>query len=359
LGILQRYIWREVTVSFLSVTSVLLAILLVYQGGAVLARAAEQQYPGAVVLKLLGLGALQNVALLLPFGLLLAVVLSLGRLYSDNEMFAAQACGYSFWRSLIPILAVALPVALLTGWITLALAPQAVSRQSELRDEALRNALAVPIQAGQFRALAGGRAVVYARKVGADGALEGVFIKRSKGSIVEATVAQHARIVRSADGQTQILQLNDGERLEGAPGTNNWRVLRFREQLVPLALATKANATDSRRDQRPTKVLLAGLTRSDQAELQYRVSWPLMVLLLAVIAVPLARLKPRQGRFSRVWIAVVLFALYANLVEVATQWIERGQLAAWLGAWWVHGIVALAGGFWLFAPRLRLRRAGG
>ena len=79
--------------SFLAVTGVLLAILLVYQGGAVLARAAELQYPSSVVMRLFALGAVQNVTLLLPFGLLLAVVLAMGRLYSDNEMFAAQACG--------------------------------------------------------------------------------------------------------------------------------------------------------------------------------------------------------------------------------------------------------------------------
>ena len=83
---------------FAVVTGVLLAILLVYQGGAVLARAAELQYPSSVVLRLFALGALQNVTVLLPFALLLAVVLALGRLYSDNELFAAQACGLDFWR---------------------------------------------------------------------------------------------------------------------------------------------------------------------------------------------------------------------------------------------------------------------
>jgi len=80
----------------------------------------------------------------------------------------------------------------------------------------------------------------------------------------------------------------------------------------------------------------------DRAELQLRGSWPLMTLVLAIAALPLARLRPRQGRFSRIWQAVLLFALYANLLEVAGLWVERGRVAPAWGLWWVHGMFALA-----------------
>ena len=93
LRILDRYILREVAVTWLAVTGVLLAILLTNQIARVLERAAESQYPRGVVLELIMLGAVQNLALIVPVGLLLGIVLGLGRLYHDSEMTAAQACG--------------------------------------------------------------------------------------------------------------------------------------------------------------------------------------------------------------------------------------------------------------------------
>src|SRR5881227_856599 len=96
---LGRYVLREVVTAWLLVTGVLLVILLVNQMVGVLERAAASQYPEGVVLELIGLGALQNLSILLPVGLLLGVVLAFGRLYHDSEMAAALACGAGPARS--------------------------------------------------------------------------------------------------------------------------------------------------------------------------------------------------------------------------------------------------------------------
>jgi lipopolysaccharide export system permease protein len=342
LGILQRYIWREMVTGFAVVTGVLLAILLVYQGGAVLARAAELQYPSSVVLRLFALGALQNVTVLLPFALLLAVVLALGRLYSDNELFAAQACGLDSWRCQQVIVGVAVPVVALAALITLELAPRAAVAESALRAAALRSALSVPLQAGQFRSLGGGSTVVYARGVAPDGELQDVFIKRGHGDAVEATVARRAQLVVAPDGLSQTITLREGERLEGSPGSGSWRIVRFGYQSIPLVLPP-AKPVSVRRSELPTMQLLRSAVPGESAELHTRLSWPLMTLVVAFVALPLGRLRPRQNRFARVWLAVLLFALYANLLQVAALWLERGTTPQWLGLWWVHVlVVALA-----------------
>lgn len=350
MGVLQRYLWREMAGSFAVVTGVLVAILLVYQGGAVLARAAELQYPSSVVLRLFALGALQNVALLIPFGLLLAVVLALGRLYSDNELFAAQACGLGFWRLQAVVLATALPVMLLAGWITLQLAPRAAAGETALRAEAMRAALSVPIQAGQFRALGGAGAVVYARAVAADGEMQDVFIKRGRGDRVEATIARHARRVVAADGQSQTLILRDGERLEGQPGSGAWRIVRFAEQSIPLMVPASAPGR-IRQSEIPSARLAQSPRSADRAELHARLGWPLMTLVVALVALPVGRLRPRQGRFARVWLAVLLFAIYANVLQVGALWLERGVTPAWLGLWWVHALMALLAWLAVGLPR--------
>jgi lipopolysaccharide export system permease protein len=73
---------------------------------------------------------------------------------------------------------------------------------------------------------------------------------------------------------------------------------------------------------------------------------PLMVLVLALIAVPLSALRPREGRYARVAIAILLYFVYSNLVTAAQVWIEKGRLPPAVGTWWVHVLFA-ATGLWL------------
>jgi lipopolysaccharide export system permease protein len=182
--------------------------------------------------------------------------------------------------------------------------------------------------------------VVYARTALTNGELGDVFIKRSTEAGVETTVARRARYALSADGRSQIITLYDGERLEGQPGNARFRRLRFASQTIPIPVSvpqetvTELNARDSFE-------LLGSDLPSEQAELQGRASWALMALVMAACAVALARVQPRRGRYARVGWAILLFALYANLLQVASLWLERGRAPAAIGLWWVHLLFAL------------------
>jgi lipopolysaccharide export system permease protein len=78
-----------------------------------------------------------------------------------------------------------------------------------------------------------------------------------------------------------------------------------------------------------------------RSELQWRIALPVMCLVLALLAIPLSRLKPRQGRYDRIWIAVLIYFLYFNLISTGKAWIARGTMPAALGLWWVHVVVGL------------------
>jgi lipopolysaccharide export system permease protein len=357
LRILQRYVWRETAANFVGVTLVLFAILFIYQIGAVLARAAELQYPRGMVLELFALGAVQNVAVLLPFGLLLGIVLALGRLYHDSELTAAQSCGFGPGRLYAPVVGLVAPVTLLALWLNLGLAPAAAAREDSLRAQALRAGLALPLEAGRFRSLAGGSAVVYARSADPDGELHDVFIKRGSGGSVEVTTARRARRALAPDGETQLITLFDGERHEGVPGSAQFRIVRFEQQQLPVALPPISHRSD-RVDELPTLALWRSADARQRSELQWRLGLPVMGLILGACAVPLARLRPRQGRYARVGFAVLLFALYANLASAVRVWMERGAISPALGLWYVHALFALVGAALLLWPRQRRRQLG-
>jgi lipopolysaccharide export system permease protein len=67
--------------------------------------------------------------------------------------------------------------------------------------------------------------------------------------------------------------------------------------------------------------------------------------------VPLARLRPRQGRYARIWLGVVLYFVYFSLISAARVWIEKGVVSASLGLWWVHLLVVAVTLLVLFLPR--------
>ena len=99
---------------------------------------------------------------------------------------------------------------------------------------------------------------------------------------------------------------------------------------------------------KPTSELLQSSDLRDRAELQRRISTPLMALILMLVAVPMARVRPRQGRFGRIGIAILFYFVYSLLLRAADTWVEEGAVPEWVGPWWVHGIAA-AVGLWLLS----------
>jgi lipopolysaccharide export system permease protein len=337
--ILGRYILGEVVAAWLLVTGVLLTILLANQIAGVLKRAALGQYPQNVVLELILLGALQNLSILLPIGLLLGIVLAFGRLYHDSEMAAALACGASPVNVFMPIGILALFVTGCLAWLTLDLAPSATMRAYNLSNAALRAGQFAPIAPGKFRIFGADNAVVYAEDASPDGkTLSKVFVERSQGQLAEVAVAEHARHTTSPDGLTHILTLYEGERYEGIPGTPTFRIMHFVEHTVPIQVPAFPDVVHNL-DAQPTAKLLGSNDRVARAELEWRVAMPVMCMVLAVLAIPLSRLRPRQGRYDRIWIAVLFYFLYFNLISTGKSWIVHGVLPQTIGLWWVHVVV--------------------
>jgi lipopolysaccharide export system permease protein len=352
--ILGRYILREVATSWLVVMGVLLIILLANQVAAVLERAAASQFPHGVVLELIYLGLLQYLSFLVPIGLLLGIVLALGRLYHDSELTAALACGVRPATLYGGVIALGVVLAAGLAAITLFVAPGATAQALTLRNAAVRAGQFAPLQPGTFRAFGGGSAVVYAEKVDPDGTLHDVFVERNQGPKVEVDVARSALHTVSPDGATQAITLLDGESLEGVPGSAQFRIMHWSENFVPFRVPpAKSVVTDL--DAQPTAALLASRDPKRQAELQWRISMPLMCIVLTLLAVPLSRLRPRQGRYARVWLAAVIWLIYSNLLTAGQAWIGRGTIPAALGLWWVHAAVIALALAVIFAPRLAQR----
>jgi len=347
-GILFRHVLREVGVAFIGVALVLLALIVTNQLAFVLGRVAEGQVPGALVLELVRLSVTENASVILPISLLLGITVALGRLYHDSEMVAAQACGMGPSTVYAAAGLVTLATAALSAWLGFFAGPEGARRSFEIRSESLRTALVRGLAPGQFRSLGSG-AVLYFREQAADGRLRDVFFERratrGAGAIegtLEIVLADSARYSLAPDGSLAAVVLQDGRRYEGLPGGGAWRTMRFREQTVPVR-APEGAAPRPRADMQSFATLRASADPRYQAEYHWRIATVVITLVLGLLAIPLARLRPRQGRYARVIWGVMLYAVYANLLISGRTLIEKGTVPEWLGLWWVHALVAVLG----------------
>jgi lipopolysaccharide export system permease protein len=278
-------------------------------------------------------------------GLLLAVVLTLGRMYHDSEMAALQACGFGPSRLLAPLFCFAAVIAVGLGWLAFVQVPRADGQVQLLRQSAIKEAQFGQLDAGRFRAFSGGDAVFYAERVDQDGVLHNVFVQRETAGRIEVALSDTATYSKATSGGMHLVTLFNGRRYEGVPGQEDFRVIEFREHGIPIATPEDVRASLDP-DTKPTRQLLGSHDPSDIAQLQFRASTPLMALVLTLVAVPLSRLRPRQGRYARVGFAIVVYFIYSNLLSACKIWVEKSDLPPAIGVWWVHA-AALALGMYL------------
>lgn len=339
--ILDRYIFREITVTWLGVTAVLLLILLTNQFARVLGDVAKGKLPRDAAFDVIGLSAAQYLTVLVPIGLFLSIMLALGRLYRDSEMPAMMACRVGPSGIYRPLVFLLFPLALGVAWLSIEGAPRALMAIERIGAEARREADLASIEPGRFTAFGPDQAVVYGERVTADGEMEKVFMQRRlEDGRVEVVIADRGEQVESDDDDTRLLVLHRGRRYEGIPGTTEFRVVEFAEHGIPYQLPS-LDAPDPRPRAMPFAELIGTGDPALIAEMQWRIGIPLSTIILAILAVPLSKSSPRAGRYGRIGIGLLVFIIYLNMLSAAKAWIEQSAISPALGLWWVHGSVVL------------------
>jgi lipopolysaccharide export system permease protein len=300
--------------------------------------------------------------LILPLGLFLGILLSYGRLYLESEMTVLSATGMSqqrlVWMTMFPATLVALVVA----WLSLSLAPQGANQFQLLLNK--QDALTEfdTLEPGRFQSLRDGTRVTYTERMSDDRVnLGGVFISQknissnNKDRGISVLVAEKGRQEIRPDGNRYLI-LDNGYRYDGSPGQADYRAIKYDEYGV---LLPKPEVSDevTDRDAMPTSTLIGSEDIRMRAELQWRISLPLLVFIVTLMAVPLSRVNPRQGRFLKLLPAILLYMAYLSILIAARGALDKGKIPAAVGLWWVHGIFLTIGLGLLYWEPLRLKRA--
>lgn len=354
-----RYLAKEVFITLASLTTILLLIFMSNQFVRYLNRAASGQIPGMIIMKLMMLELPNLMGLLLPLGFYVALLVAYGRLYAESEMTVLQACGYGPGQLLKHSYYMAAVVTTLVFIIMIWASPLISAERTRLLRTSGIQTLVQTIVPGSFRAISNGRQVFYVEDMNRDHTeAQNIFLARQvvKDNLARWNVlwAEKAFAETDADTFEDYIVLQKGHEYEGTPGHSDYQVVEFDQYRARLPHPRVALKQDMRTAKTESLLPLLNSDNRKAAELQWRLSVPLMVLCLTLVAVPLSRVNPRSGKYARLLPAILLYIIYANFMFVARDWLAAGKIPQWLGMWWLHAFVLLIGLVLIWRNRVKL-----
>ncbi|MBE9525598.1 MAG: LPS export ABC transporter permease LptF [Proteobacteria bacterium] len=340
--IIRDYIIKEILRSFLGVFIILFLIILSTQLIKSLSLVAKGQISVDFLLALISYKNIESLTLLVPLALFIAVLLAISRLYKDSEMIALSSCGVGPVSLLKSVMIIVVSFIFFEMGLALIIAPWASSNIQIAQEEYQAKAVMEFIEAGQFNFSSDASRVLYAESFSDKSHLDNVFLyidnnDKNKNDRSSVLASKNASFIIDPRNGSRYIVFNEGHRYDGSPGSLDYRHVRFKDYGV--LLEGKAIGKISfERKALSLDILLSSDNLKHKAELQWRISQVLMMIILAMLAVPLSKSRPRQGRYGKMAIAILLYVVYSNLLLVALNWMKKGKVEPYIGLWWVHFI---------------------
>lgn len=328
-----------------AVTLILLVVALTSRFIQYLSQAVAGELASDVLLLLMLYRLPDFLLVILPLALFLGILLAYGRMYADNEMVILIGSGFSQRRLLLTTLGTSSAVLVLVALLSLLLAPWGVRNTEQLKQNQDQLTELDLIVAGQFQSFGEGNRVTYADRIESqatgDRRLQNVFVALSGAadetgqSSPRIIVAESARAEIDAETGTRFMRLENVLQYDGAPGALEFNIGQFDVQSIVLPDATSIEPILEEESLRTAELIGSSLPEH-RAELQWRISTLLLIPIITLIAVPLSKVDPRQGRYSKLVPAALLYAAYFVLLQFSKDMIAAENLPAAIGMWWVH-----------------------
>ncbi|AMN66353.1 MULTISPECIES: LPS export ABC transporter permease LptF [unclassified Psychrobacter] len=380
-----------------STTALVLGFLVVMMLGGRLIRyfgiAAEGNLDVSLLFIIIGYNLPYFLELILPLAFFIALMLVFGRLYVDQEMAVINASGVS--RGKLARLMTPLILALFVGEAALSIVgkPWGVrSSETVWQQQALTSAFDL-IRPNEF--ISSGNYHLYVGSLSDDKKqLQDVVLIQSepikKGSSTKnlsapdintantvnspelpkelidtmknsnqsiskdtITLAKRAEQVDSASSGVTQLDLFQGRRYEVGAGSLKYNQVGFDRYRITLTESSKEIVTENNIETQKIGQLWQAATggaqvgsvnalRAAQGELGYRFALPWLMIIAPMLAVPLAQVRPRQGRWLRLFPSILLFVSCALGIISLKNAVGKGSVSVWAYAWLVLGFMALA-----------------
>jgi lipopolysaccharide export system permease protein len=327
--IILRYLGREIYKTLFFTVAVLLLILLTNQLVNLLNRAAMGRMPAITVVQAVMLGIPQYLAYMVPLAIFLSIIVVLGRMNASHELVCMHASGFSRRQLLCHILLIALPIFGCVGLLTFELAPLSSNLERAIIQQAVMSATLDKVIPGQFQPLAGSDTTLHSEGKKND-VLEDVLLveptEKNKKNTLAAPVWDITRaetVSQKNQNNSIYLVFHKGHRVIMQPGTLAGEEFQFSEYGIYTPLPALEKQSSAVTLSTADLWHQMGDNLKYLAEWQWRFSIPISVLIFSFIAFPLSRVNPRQGKFMRVFPAVLIYAVYVSLLFVSRSKLAR------------------------------------
>ncbi len=347
IGLIDSYLARAIAVPLVG-SLILAAMLLVLDKMLRLFQyVVEAGGPVSVVWRMLANLLPEYLALGIPIGLMLGILLAFRRLALSSELDALRGIGIGYGRLLrVPYL-FAIPLACLNLFIVGYLEPYTHYRYEGLRFELKSGALGAALKVGEFNRLGKKLTLRIDRSENEGTQLHGIFVSMEdgKGMSVAAT-AETGKFLSTDDPDTILFRLTKGRLIQDSPKFTTPRTLAFDSYDLPVSLPV-IDQFRRRGGSQAGELYLHELWRNGygggardehhrleaQAALNFRLVEVVMMLILPLLAVALAVPPKRSNSALGIFIGILIVVAYHKVNQYAEQAGAQGRLDPILALW--------------------------
>jgi len=342
--IIRNYILKECIIPFAISLGVLTFVFLL----GYLPQLADKVINKGISLSTVALVFVYNIPVLLgytlPIAALAAVILTFGRLSSDNEILAMRASGISLRRLLLPLIALGLMLSFFLLILNDRVIPRAFFAQRALLHETGSQNPAAALEAGTFIDDFEGH-VIFIYKIERNHLYNiRIYEPQPDGKPTRTIIAQEGEFT-AVPGKPQVmLKLINGTSDEpDFHNPNNFFKLNFRQSFMTLDMSQKA----SRVDKKPKGMTLHEITDEIAnyrkididpapliAEYHRKLTWSFAPLIFILLGFPVAVITHRRQKTANLLLAVMFAAPYylisVGCQALASQGFGHPALLMWL-----------------------------
>ena len=334
--ILLRYFNRELINMTMIVFFVLLSIIVSNMFVRCITILSISNIESTEILKVILVTLPKHIAYLLPISFFFSILLTYGKLFSNNELTIFFACGNSWLQCLKIIIFPAITLCIIEIFLTLFILPKMDQSRFLLQKIASKKSLISFIQPGKIIPFNEGRQAIYITSINNNNIMHDIFMVQLKNNNMRIIVTASAGYSSTtANGTQQFLILKDGYYYEVIPGDLVIQKGSFKNISLFFLKETFFGKNTSI-ESIPTKFLFKKNDVKYKVELQWRLSFPLSVLIATLIALTFCKVRPQQNRYSKIIPAILFFIIYFNVLSLSKLLTNQGLLPLWVGLWWVH-----------------------
>jgi lipopolysaccharide export system permease protein len=362
--IIARYLSKQLLLTTFAITVILVLIVMSSRFAQYAERAAEGKVAVDIIVPALVFALPQMLELIIPLSFFLAILVAYGHLYENSEMTVLRACGVSRNRLMRVTLMNALFMAVVVGVFSFFVTPKGkIALEQVIADQGLQTELgsATP---GRFYDLSGQRGAVHAEEFSEDRSeMRGVFIRQRQlesdfNYYTENVIWAERGLVKLNPNGSYYFVLENGVNYRGSPGFPEFEITRFQQLGQRLDSPAPIVDIESSEELYFWSQLVSFETDAAIAEFNWRLSMPVLIFVVSVIALPLSQTDARSGRFARIIPAILLYLLYLVTLNAGKGSVQNGDLSAFLGIWSIHLVFLVIGLGLLFMEDLtRWRRS--